>query len=178
MTVPRSPETGNRLCRPSGLSDAQVRVLADQWGHLAEADLAAGQRLVVVPLKADQFVDRERDPALVDFEPEPVRTLCVVHVRDRVRALGDEVVAVALAQVAGVEGAFGRPAPAEVREVVGVQVAVVVLLVRAAPGGEVEELLTLAAAGMEEQDAEAGLVDRPEVPLDGDVLYGDRKSVV
>src|SRR4051812_30387625 len=108
--------------RGSGLGDAQVRVLADQRSHLAEAELAAGQGLLVVPGEAGQVVDREGDIAALDGQAQVVRAVGVGDVRDRIGALRDQAEPVALAQVAGVEGALSRPAATEVRDVVRVEI--------------------------------------------------------
>src|SRR5689334_2680158 len=161
---------GKRLSRvTSGARNAQIRVLADQRRHLPQAEFAAGQRLLVEPLEADQVVDREADQAVPDRQPEPVRALCVRDRRQWIGTLGDEVETVALAQVAGVERTLVRPAPPEVRDVVRVEIAVVVLLVRAGPRRELEQILAVAAGRVEEQNAQPWLANRPEISLDNDV---------
>lgn len=91
------------------LRDAQIGVLSDHRRHLPETYLSAGQRLVVPPAERNEVGDREGYLSIADGQAHRVRALRVQHRRQRIGTLRDQVEAVALAQVASVQAALGRP---------------------------------------------------------------------
>src|SRR5690625_945269 len=101
----------------SQLLDPQVGVLGDQRCHLPEPDRSAPVRgaaggAVVLPGQALDPVDGEGDAVAPPGQLQAVVTIGIQDGRQGVCALGDEVEAVALAQVAGVQAALAGPHPA------------------------------------------------------------------
>src|SRR5699024_5365744 len=123
------PPVRRRSC--SQLVHLEVAVVGGQRGHLPEPDPAGPQRSsgggVVVPAQQGELVDGEGHVRAVLGDGDPVVTVGVLGPGQRVGALGDQVEAGALAQVAGVEAAFGGPLAAQVGDVQGGDVSGVVL---------------------------------------------------